>query len=172
MVKKSGEFVFVKGTQKHANEFKIKGVPSVFFSDGDADEIHRARFADERTLTDAMATALKKYTEVPISWGAEIKPAAGKKLLVVGFDDEEGRGLRVLEDRRLVKYHALCEFVKLAAGADTLRAWNVSQTPAVFLCDPVKPNPQKSCLEKLTGKKTPAQVKAALVKALRKLEQK
>jgi hypothetical protein len=46
----------------------------------------------------------------------------------------------------------------------------VTQGPAIFICDASKDSPEKNALEKLTGKKTPAQLKAAIQKSLLRIE--
>lgn len=161
MVKTSAEFVCVRGTQKFANHFKIKAVPMVLFTDADGDEIHRAGFGDAAGLDRAMTDALAKFQDKAVAWKPEA--AGGAKLLVLGFDDEAGAGLKALEDRSLVKLHASCEFVKPASGAP----WGVTTAPAILLCDPSTPDKP---LERLVGKKSPAVLKAAIQRALHKLQ--
>jgi hypothetical protein len=172
-VKKSGEFICVRGTQKHANQLHAKGAPLVLFTDADGDEVHRATFTSVEALTGAMEAALKKYANQPIAWAGEPKIEAGsKKVLVVGFDDEKGEALAVLEDRSLVKLHARCAFVKRPYEKDgeAAKKWGVTGAPTLLLCDASKEAPEKNVLEKLTGKKSPFVLKAALLKALRKIE--
>ena len=174
-VKKSSQFVCARGSQKQANLFHVKAAPSVLFTDADGDELHRASFTSEAALSAAMEAALKKYQNKPVSWKGEVGTASGaKKLLVIGFDDEAGEGLKVLEDKSMVKYHERCEFVKLPAQKDgeAAKKWGVSTFPAIVLCDASLENPEKAPFEKLTGKKSPGSVKLALQKALAQLEAK
>lgn len=170
-VRKSADFVCTRGTQKYANHFKIKAVPAVLFTDADGDEIHRATFNDAAALENAMSAALAKYQNKPVSWKGEAGPSS-KKLLVVGFDDEAGEGLKALEDRSIVKFHERCEFVKLPAQRDgeAAKRYGVTTFPAIVLCDPSAEYPEKSPLEKLQGKKSTAAIKLAIHKALARLE--
>jgi len=166
--------VCVRGSQKYANHFKVKAVPAVLFTDADGDEIHRAGFLDEKGLESALRTALEKYQNRPVAWRSEAGAAGSKKLLVVGFDDEAGEALKALEDRTLVKFHDRCEFVKLPSQKDGegARKWGVASFPAIVLADAAQENPEKAPLERLVGRKTPAALKAAIHKALAKLESK
>ena len=77
-------------------------------------------------------------------------------------------GLKVLEDRTLVKYHANCEFVKLPYEKDgeAAKKWGVTQVPAILVCDPME-----RVLERLAGKKQPIEVKAAILKAVHKADE-
>jgi hypothetical protein len=171
VVSQSSEFVCVRATQKVANHYKVKSVPAVVFTDSDGDEICRATFLDESSLQRAMKTALEKYRNQPVRWKSEAG-ATSKKLLVVGFDDEAGEALKVLEDRSIVKFHDRCEFVRLPARKDGEEAkkWGVASFPAVVLCDPSQENPEKSPIEKIVGKKSTAAVKLAIQRALAKVE--
>lgn len=163
-------FLWVRGDQTLANRFKVRGAPMVVVTDADGDVIHRTSIADAEGLLTAMIHVLKeKYVDAPIAWGGVVRTGPIKKrLLVVGFDDGKGEGLRALEDKMLVKYHKLCEFVRLDAAkdADAAKKWGVKELPAVVICDPME-----KLLEKLAGKKTPADVKVALLKSLKKLDE-
>jgi hypothetical protein len=163
----------VRATQKYANHFKVKSVPAVLFTDSDGDEVHRATFGDPGGLQSAMTAALAKYQNRPVSWKSDANGAlATKKLLVVGFDDEAGEALKVLEDRSIVKYHDRCEFVKLVPAKDgeSAKKWGVATFPALILCDAAQESPEKSPLDRLAGKKSIGAVKAAIQKALAHLE--
>jgi len=148
-------------------------VPAVLFTDADGEEIHRSTFLDQNSLENAMKAALEKYRNRPVSWKSEAV-ATSKKLLVVGFDDEAGEALKVLEDRSIVKFHDRCEFVRLPAKKDGEEAkkWGVSTFPALVLCDPSQESPEKSPIERLIGKKSTGTVKLAIQRALAKVEKK
>jgi hypothetical protein len=173
VVKKSADFVCVHGTQKYANHFKIKEVPTVLFTDADGDEIHRATFFDQGALEGAMKTALDKYQNKPVAWKSEVGPTS-KKLLVVGFDDEAGEALKALDDKSIVKLHARCEFVKLPAQkeSEAAKKWGATTFPTIILGDPTQENPEKNPLDRLTGRKSTLALKAAIQKALARLESK
>jgi hypothetical protein len=169
IVKRQESFLWVRGDQAGANRFKVRGAPMVLFTDGDGAVLHRASIVSPETLFDAMTVVLKeKFVNVPVSWGDVVRTGPiTKRLLVVGFEGEKGGGLKVLEDRTLVKYHANCEFVKLPFSKDgeDARRWGVTQAPTILVCDPME-----RVLEKVSGDKSPAEVKAALVRALRKVD--
>jgi hypothetical protein len=119
-----------------------------------------------------MDAALKKYADTPVAWGEDAAGAPADKLLVVGFDNEKGDGLKALEDKTLVKFHARCTFVKLPyeKGSETTKRWGVVMTPTIVLCDPSQPDPAKRPFEKVLGKKSPRQLKPPLLRALKKLD--
>lgn len=169
IVKRQKEFVWVRGDLAMANRFKITGAPMALFTDGDGHVLHRAPFNSPSTLYDAMnEVLLKKFVNQPVAWGDVVRTGPiTKKLLVVGFEGEKAESLKVLEDRTLVKYHERCEFVKLPFQKDseTARKWGVTRAPAIVICDPAE-----RVLERVPGDKSPAEVKAALVRALKKVD--
>lgn len=166
--------IFVKGTQKLSNQFKIQGVPVALIVDADGAELARGPIAEgESALTALMDAAAAKYTSKPISWGSDASNSAGKKLLVVGFETE-GETLKGFEDRMMAKYHGQITFVKLPYEKDSeiVRKWGVSTLPSIFICDASKESPEKAVVEKLTGAKKPIALKIALQRALLKVEKK
>lgn len=166
--------IFVKGTQKLANQFKIQGVPVALIVDPDGAELARGPIAEgESALTALLDAAAAKYTSKPVSWASDTSEAAGKKLLVVGFETE-GETLKGFEDRMLAKFHGQIAFVKLPYEKDSeiVRKWGVSTLPSIYICDASKETPEKAVLEKLTGAKKPVALKTALMRALLKVEKK
>jgi hypothetical protein len=175
VAKKSSEFICVKASQKLANQYKVKGAPMIVIVDPDGVELNRATVKDEGTITAAYDQALSKYANQPISWSSEVSAgSSGKKLLIVGFDTEGDEGLKVLEDRMLVKYQEKISFVKLPYEKDgeVAKKWAVTSAPTLILCDASKENPEKSPIEKIQGKKTAGTLRLAILKALAKLESK
>jgi hypothetical protein len=162
-------FLWVRGDQTLANKFKVQGAPAVIITDADGDVIHRASIPTPEALHDAMQAVLKeKFVDAPVTWGDVVHTGPiKKKLLIVGFDDEKSEGLKALEDRTIVKYHKNCEFVQLPweKGGEAAKHWSVTQAPAIVICDA-----QENVLARINGKKSPCEVKAAIVKALQKLE--
>ena len=63
-------------------------------------------------------------------------------------------------------------FVKLAYEKDgeAAKKWGVSSLPSIYLCDATKENPEKNVIEKLAGKKNESALKAAVQRALLKLD--
>jgi hypothetical protein len=174
VAKKAGDFLFVKGTQKLANQYKIQGAPVALIVDPDGTELSRGVIAGgESALTALLEGATAKYASKPVSWGSDPAAGAGKKLLVVGFETE-GETLQGFEDRMLAKFHGEIAFVKLPYEKDSeiVKKWGVTSLPTIFLCDASKEAPEKAVLEKLAGAKKPVALKAAVQKALFKLEAK
>jgi hypothetical protein len=169
ILKRREPFHWVRGDQTLANRFKIQGAPAVVITDSDGDVLHRASIASPENLYDAMQLVLQeKYVDTPVTWGDVVRTGPiKKKLLVIGVEGEEGDALKSLENRTIVKYHKNCEFVKLALrkGDEGARKYAIEKTPSVVICDPME-----RVLERVHGKITPAQLKAAFVKALRKVE--
>jgi hypothetical protein len=170
ILRRKDHFVWVRADQALSNKFKVQNAPLVIFTDGDGEVIHKAPVSTPESLFEAMQTVVKeKFVNVPVKWDDMVRTGPiKKKLLVVAFDDDKGEGLKVLEDRTLVKYHANCEFVKLPYEKDSEAAkkWNVTQVPAIVVCDPME-----HVLERLAGKKQPLEVKSSIVKAFHKLEE-
>ena len=118
----------------------------------------------------AMISVLKeKYIDKPVTWGSIVRTGPIKtSFLVVAFDTPGGEALKLWEDRSLVKYHKMCDFVRLEAakGSDVAKKWGVSEFPAFIICDA-----QEKVLEKVAKKSIDAlDLRAAMTKAWKKLE--
>lgn len=177
ILKRQDDFHYVRVCEKKtAQSVKSTRAPEVIFLDPDGDEVYRSDFKDGITLDRAMTSAVLRYAPRDITWGAEFpSPAqAIKPLLVVGFDDEKGETLKAFEDKTIAKFHDRIEFVRLPFKKDgeAAKKWGVGQAPAIFICDASKEAPEKNALEKIAGKKTPAAVKAAILRAIAKLDPK
>ena len=173
MAKRANDFIFVKGTQKLANQFGIKGSPAALIVDPDGAELARGPLAaGESALTALFDKASTAYAPKTIDWASDVA-ASSKKLLIVGFETE-GDTLKGFEDRMLAKYHDKITFVKLPYEKDsaTAKKWQVSTLPSIYICDASKDAPEKAILEKLTGAKKPLSLKLAVQKALFKVEKK
>lgn len=145
----------------------------VFF-DPDGEEIHRAPFSDDSSLKSAMEAALKKYGPKEITWTD--RPSGQKPVVLVFADDKKDSEelLKNLADRMLVKLQDKFEFVKqtFTKDSDEVKKWNVLQVPTIIIYDGTKEIPEKAVLERLGGKKSPAEIKKAFAKALKALEKK
>jgi|GEM_PF-2374197 len=176
ILKRVDDFHFVRVCdRKTAQSVGATKAPEVIFMDAEGDELHRSGFTDAPTLDRAMTAALQKFSPRAAPWAAELPAApSGKPLLIIGFDDEKGESLKGFEDRLLVKYHERFEFVRFTVkkDAEASKKWGVTQAPAVFICDALKEAPEKNVLEKFSGKKSPAAIKATILKALAKTEPK
>lgn len=174
MAPKAGNYIFVKGTQKLANQFNVKGAPLAVVVDPDGEELSRGSLAGgDAALTSILEKADAKYAPKPVNWASEVATSSGKKLLVVAFE-AEGDTLKGFEDRMLAKYHEKIAFVKLPyeKGSELAKKWGVSSLPSIYVCDAAKEAPEKAVLEKLTGEKKPLALKLAIQKALFKVEKK
>jgi hypothetical protein len=173
VVAKTG-FIYVQGTQKLANRYKVQGAPLALIVDPDGEEIVRMPLATGApALLSALDRASALYVNREISWSSALPTpvsSSEKKLLVVGFDDEKGEMAKLLEDRRIAKYHDRMTFIKLACQKDdeTAKKWGVTQFPTLLICD--SSNPEENVVEKLQGKKNVAAIKAAIQRALLKLD--
>jgi hypothetical protein len=173
VVSKTG-FIYVKGTQKLANQHKAHA-PLALIADPDGEEIVRAPLmTGAQALLSVLDRASALYVNKAISWSSGFPapvPSSEKELLVVGFDDEKGEMLKLLEDRRIAKYHDWMTCVKVVYRKDdeAAKKWGVTQAPTILICDSSKENPEKNVVEKLQGKKNEAELKAAIQRALLKL---
>lgn len=176
ILKRKDDFHFVRVCEKKtAQQLRATKPPEAIVLDPDGDEVFRSGFSDAATLDRVLTGAQQRSGPREVRWGGELPaPGSGKPLLVVGFDEEKGEALKPFEDRLLAKYHDRIEFVKFPSRKDSepARKWGVSQGPAIFICDAAKESPEKNSLEKLTGKKSPAALKAAIQRAFQKLEAK
>src|SRR5579862_4724525 len=165
IVKRREQFLWVRGDQTKATAFKVQGAPGIVVTDSDGDVILRASIASPENLFDAMQKVLKeKWIDAPIAWGDVVRSGPIRtRLLVIGFDDEQGGALKSLEDKTLVKYHKHCEFVKLSyeKGGEVAKKWGVDKTPSIVICDA-----GERVLERLSGKLDPNHIKVGIQKAM------
>lgn len=168
---KSSRVILVKGDQKLANQFKIKGAPAMLIVTADGDELFRGSVTSAAAVSAGLDKALASYTSAPISWSAEPAPSS-KPFLVVAFDKEGQENLKVLEDRMLVKYHKLCQFVRFPfeRGSALAKKWKAYSAPTILICDAGSENPEKKPFVKIQGKKRAASLRMYFKKALLKVE--
>jgi hypothetical protein len=175
ILKKAPEFVFVKASQKLANQFEVKGSPALVVIDPDSQELFRGPVRAEADVSSALDGSLEKYKDQAIAWGTEVAPEAGsKKLLVVGFDKEGFEGLKVLEDRMLVRFHSRCRFVRFPyeKGSDAAKKWGVSTTPTIVISNAGSETPEKDPFSKIQGAKSAPGLRIEFLKAIQKLDSK
>jgi hypothetical protein len=169
IVKRQGPFLWVRGDQTLANSFKVTGAPGIVITDADGDVMHRATITTPEALYDSMQLVLKeKWVDEPVEWGNVVRTGPiKKKLLVIGFDNDSGDALKGLEDKTLVKYHKSCEFVKLpwTKGGDDAKKYAADKNPTIVICDAME-----RVLATVSGKLQPCQIKAAIQKAMAKLD--
>ncbi len=170
VVKRRDKFLWVRGDQTLANRMKIRGAPMVRITDPEGDTIVDSPINGPEPLLAAMIGVLKdKYVDKPVQWGSIVRTGPIKtSFLVVAFDAPGGEALKLWEDRSLVKYHKMCDFVRLEAakGSDIARKWGVTDFPAFVICDA-----QEKVLEKVAKKTLDTlDLRAAMTKAWKKLE--
>jgi hypothetical protein len=172
VLKRRDQFLWVRGDQTLATKMKIRGAPMVRITDPEGDTIVDAPINGPEPLLVAMVGVLKeKFVDKPVKWGSIIRTGPIRtSFLVVAFDAPDGEGLKLWEDRSLVKYHKMCDFVRLEAakGSEIAKKFGVAEFPAFLICDA-----QERVLERVAGKKADtADLRLAVAKAWRKLENK
>jgi hypothetical protein len=170
VLKRKDDFYWVRGDQILANRMKIRGAPMVRITDPEGDKILDATIGGVEPLLVALVGVQKeKFIDKPVTWGSIVRTGPIKtSFLVVAFDAPGGQALKLWEDRSLVKYHKMCDFVRLEApkGGDVAKKWGVTEFPTFVICDA-----QEKVLERVAGKKTDlADLRLAVIKAWRKLE--
>lgn len=167
--KRSGSFFFVRACdRKTAEGVRATRCMELIFLDPDGSELHRAEFRDAATLEKAMSAATERLGPRPVAWAT----AEGKadKPRVYVFADERKDSLdllKALEDRAVAPLHDLVIFVKAAPRSEDAKRLNVSQTPALVVVDNDGKN---EVLERLSGRKSAKDIRAALLRALAKSE--
>ena len=167
VVARSGAFCFVRACdRKTAAEVKASRCMELIFLDADLEELHRADFKDAGGLDKAMGTAAEKFGPRPVAWATAENVPAGKPVVHVFTDERKDSAelLKALEDRAVAALHDRVIFVKAALKSEDAKRWNVTQAPALVVAEKAEP------LEKLTGRKSPKEIRAALQKALAKFQ--
>jgi len=86
--------------------------------------------------------------------------------------DESAAAIRSLEDRRVVKYHAKCVFVRIPYQKDSpeVKAWNVVSAPTLLIMDSGKDFGPKSVVERSSERKNPREMKTFLARGVSAIE--
>ena len=170
VLKRRDQFHWVRGDQILANRMKIRNSPMVRITDPEGDRIVDAPINGPEPLLVAMIGVQKeKFVNKPVEWGGIVRSGPiTTSFLVVAFDSPEGEALKLWEDRSLVKYHKMIDFVRLEAkkGCEIAKKYGITEFPTFLIC-----NAQEKVLEKVAGKKTDlADLRVAVTKAWKKLE--
>jgi hypothetical protein len=170
VIKRRDQFFWVRGDQILANRFKIRGAPMVRITDPEGDRLLDAPINGPEPLLVALhAVQKEKFVDQPVNWGGIVRSGPIKtSFLVVAFDGPGGEALKLWENRSLVKYHKMIDFVRLEAkkGCEVAKKWGVVEFPTFLICDA-----QERVLERVAGKKTDlADLRKAVIKAWKKLE--
>lgn len=170
VLKRRDQFHWVRGDQILANRMRIRGAPMVRITDPEGDRLLDAPINGPEPLLKALIGVQKeKFVDKPVTWGGIVRSGPiTTSFLVVAFEAEDGEARKLWEDRSLVKYHKMIDFVRLEAkkGCDVAKKWGVVEFPTFLICDA-----QERVLERVAGKKTDlAKLRQALLKAWKKLE--
>jgi len=170
------DFHFVKCADMNTiKAVKATSKCELIIFDPDGDELLREVAASVPQLAAAMKAATARYSNKPIQWSVGAPPADSKPMTVVLFSDGSEAAevaARTLEDRRVVKFHERCSFVRIDYRKDApeAKAWNVSCAPTLILLDHAKDFGPKSSVERSAERKTPREMKSFLVRGLTAIE--
>lgn len=160
--KRAGNFCFVRACdRKTAEDVRATRCLELIFLDPEGEEVHRAEFKDAPALDKAMTAAAERCAPRAVAW-ATADGGANKPVVYV-FSDADT--LKALEDRAVSPLHHRVVFVKAPLKGEDAKRFGVTQAPAVVVVDPAD---KSEVLEKLTGRKTPKDLRAALLRALAK----
>lgn len=177
------EFLWVKvADQKTMDLVRANSANEIIICDPDQRELFRGVVKGAPEAQKGMEEALKKYASRPIlykKYDPDMLKQAGQanKPLIVVFADE-GKDSQVvlssLEDRMVAQITPKCEFVRFyfKKGSEEVQHWNVLSAPTLIALDGTKEEGPKATIERVTGKKSPVEVKALLLKLLKTLEKK
>ncbi len=179
IAKRGGDFLFVRAAdRKTAAELRATRCLEVIFLDPDGEEIHRSEFKDAPALEKSMAAASELCSSRSVAWVSSdgslpAQAGAGGKPVVLAFTDERKDSvdvLKALEDRVVATLHEKLVFVKAAwkkDGEDAKR-WGATLAPTFVVVDPGT----REVLERVSGRKSPKDLRAAFLRALAKADKK
>lgn len=170
-----GEFHWVKVADlKTMDLVKANVVNEMIITDPDLNELFRGVVKAAPDAEKAIGDALKKYVGRPIpykTYDAEtFKQAAGKPLILVFSDNaKESMGvLTALEQPMLARYTEKCDFARFTFKKDEdAKKWNVVSAPTIIVLDTSKDEGPKAIFERAPGKKSPPEIKALILRALK-----
>ncbi len=178
---KSGDFIFVRCADlRTAKAVGSTKAPEFIVFDAEAERIGLWPMEKPSDLGKAMKEALEKYCDKTIVWKEWSKDAVAeakdaKKLAVLLFADDKKDSQdaeKMLQNRVVAKYHDRCLFIKVAYTPDGSepKTWGVNCAPSVVLVDPHVEG-TKGVIERLLGLKyKPLGYRAAIAKAIEKLQ--
>jgi hypothetical protein len=159
--KRAGNFCFVRACDaKTAEAVRASRCLELVFLDPEGEEVHRADFKDAPAMEKAMTAAAERCAPRPVAW-ATAEGNAGKPLVYV-FGDAET--LKALEDRSVAPLHHRVTFVKASLKGDDAKRFGVTQAPALVVAD------KGEVLEKVQGRKPAKELRAALLRAIAKVQ--
>lgn len=163
---------------KSMDHVKANAVNEVIVTDPDLNELHRTVITSVPTAEAALEAALKKYAPYPIPYktykAGTFKETSGKPLILVFVDGGKDSLalLTALEQPMLAKFTAKCDFARFdfKRDAEDAKTWKVVSAPTILVLDPSKDEGLNAITERTNGKKTPPELKALIVRALKPYE--
>lgn len=171
-----GEFHWVKVADlKTMDQVKANIVNELIITDPDLNELFRGVVKTAPEAEKGIDEALKKYAARSIPYKTydkdTFKQAAGKPLILVFADGAKDSMavLTALEQPMLARYTEKCDFARFTykAGDENAKKWNVVSVPTIMVLDTSKDEGLKAVSERAPGKKSPAELKALIQRALK-----
>ena len=175
------EFHWVKVADlKTMDLVKANVVNELIITDSDLNELFRGVVKTGPEAEKGMNDALKKWVGRPIPYktydAGTFKQASGKPLVLVFADTAKDSVavLTALEQPMLAKFTEKCDFARFTFKKDgeDAKRWNVVSAPTVIVLDTSKEEGQKAIFERAPGKKSPPELKALILRALKACEKK
>ena len=171
-----GEFHWVKVADlKTMDMVKANVVNEMIITDSDLSELFRGVVATGPEAEKGMNAALKKYAPRPIPYktydAGTFKQSTGKPLILVFADTSKDSVavLTALEQPMLAKVTEKCDFARFTFSKDDegVKKWNVVSAPTIIILDTSKEEGLKAVAERAPGKKSPPEIKALILRALK-----
>ena len=173
------EFHWVKVADlKTMDLVKANVVNELIITDADLNELFRGVVKTGPEAEKGINDALKKWVGRPIPYktydAGTFKQSTGKPLILVFADGAKDSValLTALEQPMLAKLTEKCDFARytFAKDAEGVKRWNVVSAPTIIVLDTSKEEGQKAVSERVSGKKSPPEIKALILRALKKCE--
>ncbi len=161
--------------------YGVRAMPTVLFLDPDGKVVGQLRARDPKSVAAQFREVAEKHSRSPKflrDYGKALDQAkTDGKPLAVFFHDDKSRSLdyeKALDDESLKDLFERIVFVKVEVrkGDETVKAYNVTSPPILYVVDPAAEKPQASPYRKIYGQKTARDFKRDLEEALRKAEKK
>lgn len=160
---------------KTMDRVKANVVNEMIITDPDLNELFRGVVRTAPDAEKGMNEALKKYASRPVPYmtydNDTFKRSMGKPLILVFADlgKDSMALLTALEQPMLARYTEQCDFVRFAftKDAESVKQWNVVSAPTIIVLDTSKEEGRKAIFERVSGKKTSAELKALILRALK-----
>ena len=168
-----------KKNQDVSGKYKVRGYPTVIFTDSEGKEVERLRGRDGASVAGQIGGVAEKYAKAA-AWaeydeGTFGEAAEAKKPLLVFFTDGKRKSLAqedVFIDPKLEK--ALESFLlvrhEISKECDICKGNRVRQGPAIYFMDPLAEEPSKKPLYKVTSYKSAKNLEGVLKMVFKRWE--